>query len=140
MLYAVCDIIFIEFSLLIAMSIWYGGGIPGSSTTYVPDAAWRWWSGYMAFAAPIISIIVLASLQMYNNLWHYASVDEVLKIFLATIIIFVALYLYDTFFLQPKNIIVLSRRFLFMAWLLYTVLFSFTRFGYRAARRKDHHD
>ena len=135
MLYAVCDVVFIEFSLLIAMSIWYGGGVPGSKTTFIPDAAWRWWTGYMAYAAPIISLIVFASFKMYNNLWKYASIDEVLKIFLSTTIIFVALYLYDSFFLRPKNIIELSRRFLFIAWLLETILFSFSRFGYRAMRR-----
>jgi len=125
----------VELSLLVAMGIWYGGGIPGSSTTYIPDAAWRWWSHYMAFAAPIISLAVFAAFRMYNNLWKYASIDEILKIFLATTIIFVALYLYDTVFLKPKNIIDLSRRFLFIAWLLDTILFSFSRFGYRAARR-----
>ncbi|MDR1560727.1 MAG: polysaccharide biosynthesis protein [Clostridiales bacterium] len=134
-LYAVCDVLFIEMSILIAMSIWYGGGVPGSSTTQIPEAAWRWWLDYMAFAAPIISLIVFAAFKMYNNLWKYASIDEILKIFLATTIIFVSLYLYDTFVLRPKNIIELSRRFLFIAWLLDTLLFSFSRFGYRAARR-----
>jgi FlaA1/EpsC-like NDP-sugar epimerase len=134
-LYAICDVLFIEFSLLIAMSIWYGGGIPGSNTTRIPEAAWRWWLNYMAYAAPVISLIVFAAFKMYNNLWKYASIDEILKIFLATTIIFVALYLYDTFVLRPKNIIELSRRFLFIAWMLDTLLFSFSRFGYRAARR-----
>jgi len=135
MLYAICDVVFIEFSLLIAMSIWYGGGVPGSRTTYVPDAAWHWWTGYMAYAAPAIGLIVFASFRMYNNLWKYASIDEVLKIILATTIIYISLYLFDTFFLRPKNIIELSRRFLFIAWMLNTFLFSFSRFGYRAARR-----
>ena len=135
LIYAVCDVLFIEFSLLIAMSIWYGGGIPGSNTTYIPDAAWHWWSNYMAYTAPIISLAVFAAFGMYNNLWKYASIDEILKIFIATTIIFVILYLYDTFLLKPKNIITLSRRFLFIAWLLETILFAFSRFGYRAARR-----
>ena len=135
LLYAASDVIFVEISILIAMSVWYAGGVPGSSTTYIPAAAWRWWSGYMAFAAPVISLIVFASFKMYNNLWKYASIDEILKIFLATTIVFIALYLYDSFFLKPKNIIDLSKRFLFMAWLLDTILFSFSRFGYRAMRR-----
>jgi FlaA1/EpsC-like NDP-sugar epimerase len=135
LLYIVCDVLFVELAFLIAMGLWFGGSIPGSRSTSVPPEAWVWWASYMAFAAPIVSVAVFWLFHMYDNLWKYASIDEVLKIFVATTLVFIVLYLYDTFILQPKAIMVLARRLLFLAWMLDTMLFGFSRFGYRALRR-----
>ena len=134
-LYLACDVLFIEISLLVAMSLWYSGSIPGSHTTSVPESAWVWWYGYMAYAAPVVGVAVFACFKMYNNLWKYASMDEILKIFVATTIVFVILYLFDALYLSRKDIITLARRFLFIAWMLDTILFTASRFGYRAVRR-----
>ena len=135
MLYAICDVIVIQLAILLAMSIWYGGTVPGSHTTQIPEAAWYWWLHHISYVAAIVCLVVFASFKMYSNLWTYASIDEILKIFLATTIIFLTLFLYDTIFLQPKDIIPLSRRFLFIAWMFELFLFTFSRFGYRAGRR-----
>jgi FlaA1/EpsC-like NDP-sugar epimerase len=134
-LYATCDILFVEIALLVAIGLWFGGSIPGSRTTSVPPEAWAWWSRYMAAAAPIASIAVFAAMRLYNNLWKYASIEELLKIFLATTIVFVILYLYDALYVYPRSAMLLARRLLFVAWMVDTMLFAFSRFGYRALRR-----
>ncbi|MDR1913384.1 MAG: polysaccharide biosynthesis protein [Clostridiales bacterium] len=134
-LYVLCDILFIELAFLAAMNIWYTGAVPGAHTIAIPNAAWIWWSRYMAIAAPIVSLIVFSLFKLYNNLWKYANFDEILKIFVSTTIVFIILYIFDWLFLSPKNIIQLSRRFLVIAWMIETILFSFSRLGYRALRR-----
>ncbi|MCL2352607.1 MAG: polysaccharide biosynthesis protein [Firmicutes bacterium] len=135
LLYVLSDVVFIELALVVSVSLWYTGSIPGSRTTAVPAEAWIWWGRYMAFAAPLISVAVFAAFRMYSNLWKYAGIDEILKIFLATILIFVLLYVYNLVFLDKKGLIELPRRLLFLAWMFDTLLFSFSRFGYRALRR-----
>jgi FlaA1/EpsC-like NDP-sugar epimerase len=69
---------------------------------------------------------------MYNNLWKYANIDEILRMFIATTVVFVLLYVFDAFFVRPLHIIDLSRRLLFIAWMLDSIMFAFSRFGYRA--------
>ena len=135
LLYIISDIVFVELSFLVSIGLWYTGSIPGSNTSAIPAAAWTWWGHYMVFAAPLVSVAVFAAFRMYSNLWKYAGIDEILKIFLATILIFALLYVYNLIFLDKKGLIELPRRLLFLAWMFDTILFSFSRFGYRALRR-----
>ncbi len=132
-LYIACDIVFMELALAAAVSLWYSGSIPGSHTTSVPTEAWQWFIT-IGIAAAVTCVIVNSIFGMYNNLWKYASIDEVLKIFLSTTLVFVVLYIFDLIFLR-NDALPLARRLLFVAWLFDTILFSFSRFGYRAIRR-----
>ncbi len=132
-LYIACDIVFMELALAAAVSLWYSGSIPGSHTTSVPTEAWQWFIT-VGIAAAVTCVIINSIFGMYNNLWKYASIDEVLKIFLSTTLVFIVLYIFDFVFLK-NDALPLARRLLFVAWLFDTILFSFSRFGYRAIRR-----
>ncbi|MCL2699758.1 MAG: polysaccharide biosynthesis protein [Defluviitaleaceae bacterium] len=130
MLYLTVDVLVLHLSLLVAMGLWYTGFIPGSQTTDIPQAAWVWF-GSMGLAATVVGVTVYALFGMYNNLWKYASLDEMLKIFVATAIIFIVLYFYSAYAMEDGGL----RRLLFVAWTFNTILFTLSRFGYRAARR-----
>lgn len=133
-LYVISDIIFIDFSIAVAMSLWFDGSIPGGSFTVISQSI-LYWYGHMAIVAPIIAVAIYALMKMYSNLWKYASIDEMLKIFVATTIIFILLYFYDVFYLSQKDFMILPRRLLFVAWSINIILFTFSRFGYRMIKR-----
>jgi len=130
LLYLTADVLALNLSLLAAMGLWHTGFIPGSRTTEIPTEAWAWF-GSMGLAAMIIGIAVFAAFGMYNNLWKYASLDEMLKIFIATTFIFTSLFFYSAYVLNDSYF----RRLLFVAWMFDTILFTLSRFGYRAAHR-----
>ena len=131
LLYLTADVLVLNFSLLAAMGLWYTGFIPGSRTTVIPAEAWTWF-GSMGLAATAIGIVVYAMFGMYNYLWKYASLDEMIKIFVATTIIFIVLFFYSAYVLNDRDF----RRLLFVAWMFDTILFTLSRFGYRAAHRQ----
>ena len=133
-LYVISDVIIIDLSIAAAMSLWFGGNIPGGSFTVISPNILDWYT-HMAIVAPIISVIIYAAMKMYSNLWKYASIDEMLKIFIATTIIFLLLYCYDVFSLSQKDFMILPRRLLFVAWAINIILFTFSRFGYRMVKR-----
>ena len=130
LLYLMADVLVLNLSLLAAMGLWYTGFIPGSRTTTIPEEAWLWF-GQMGLAATIIGITAYATFGMYNNLWKYASLDEMLKIFVATTLIFIVLFFYSAYALND----IYFRRLLLVAWMFNTILFTLSRFGYRAAHR-----
>ncbi len=134
LLYIIADVLIAEFSVVAGIALWYDGSIPGAIYKAIPDSVWQWFS-YMAVVTPFVVVIVYALFNLYNNLWKYASIDEVLKIIVATVFVFVALYFYDLLFVSSKNLITLPRRMLFVAWMVNTTLVMMTRFGYRAIRR-----
>jgi FlaA1/EpsC-like NDP-sugar epimerase len=136
LLYMVCDIAFLEISIIGAMFIWYGGGVPGSHTTSIPASAWDWYVRHIVIVAPIIALVINFVMRMYANLWRYANMEELLKIFAATLMTFAGIYLFHVLFFNSRGGgIILARRLLFIAWLLDAMLFASTRFGYRALRR-----
>ncbi len=136
-LYMLVDACIVDLSLIIALSLWYDGTIPGNKSTIylgIPPEAWDIFQ-LMAIISPIICIIVYTVFRIYNNLWKYASIDEIFKIFIATIVAFFIIYSIDYFILNDINTMYLTRRMFFTAWILEFILFTFTRFGYRAIKR-----
>ena len=130
LIYLTADVLALNLSLLAAMGLWYTGFIPGSRTTEIPAEAWTWF-GSMGLAATVAGIIVYAAFGMYNNLWKYASLDEMLKILIATTLIFTSLFFFSAYALNDSYF----RRLLLVAWMFDTILFTCSRFGYRAAHR-----
>lgn len=133
-LYVITDIIIIDFSIIVAMSLWFDGSIPGGNVMAIPQNVLYWYS-HIAVIAPVIAVIIYVAMKMYSNLWKYASIDEMLKIFIATTIIFLTLYFYDILSLSKKTYMILPRRLLFVAWAINIILFTFSRFGYRMIKR-----
>ncbi len=133
-LYVMADTLVLNISLLVAMGLWYTGLIPGSQTVLIPPEAWVWFK-YMSVAGTAFGLCVYAIMGMYNNLWKYASIDEILKIFVASAVIFVFLHFYNLYFVVDSSIPNVLRRLLFVAWLINTLLVVFSRFGYRTLRQ-----
>lgn len=135
LLYITTDVIFVIFSILAGISMFYEGLLASThQIADIPTNTWIWFR-YVSIFSALFSVFVYGAFKMYFNLWKYASIDELLKIFIATTIIFLGIYLFDYLFLEPKNLFVLPRRLLFISWSLNTLLFMMSRFGYRAIRR-----
>lgn len=134
MLYMAVDIVIVMFSITLAIVMWRQGFVPGSHIIGMKGDDWRWF-GYIAVAASALSIIVHTIFHMYNNLWKYASIDEVVKIFIATTIVFILLYFFDLFLIAPLKLNDISRRMYFIAWAVDSFLVVFSRFGYRLIKR-----
>ena len=134
-LYILVDSVLIVGSLAVSISLWYDGAIPGSHPdTVVPPEAWQLFWLYVALA-PVICVVIFAAFQIYQNLWKYASIDEVYKIFLAVTVVFLALYGSNIVLNRYLGHMLLPRRLYFVAWILFFSCFTFSRFGYRAVRR-----
>ncbi|MBQ6554109.1 MAG: hypothetical protein IJL89_02645, partial [Firmicutes bacterium] len=56
LLYIALDLIFINFSILAAICLWYGGSIPGlpGGLRYVniPESVWEWYKYTVLFISP----------------------------------------------------------------------------------------
>lgn len=128
------DVIFICTSLLVGFGLFFDGSLTGANAIAIPENSWLWFK-YMCIVAAIVSITVYTIFHMYSNLWKYASIDEVFKIFVASTIIFLILYLFDNYYLASLQLMVLPRRLIFVAWTVNTLLFAFSRFGYRLLKR-----
>jgi FlaA1/EpsC-like NDP-sugar epimerase len=136
-LYMVLDVIIINFSLLMAISLWYGGtipGLPGGTSTIIPQVVWHWY-GIAAVCLVPVSLFVYSLFRFYSNLWKYASIEDIYKIVVADTIIFVLLYLVDYAFISESVPFVLPKRMLAVAWAIDIVLFVFSRSGYRMFKR-----
>lgn len=133
-MYIIIDIIFINFSLLAAVGLWYGGSIPGGIRTIISPEVWKWYR-YMSFIATFICITTYFVFRFYSNLWKYATIDEILKIFIADTIIFVLIFLVDMLWISKLNLMMLPKRLLLVAWCIDFVLFVFSRSGYRVIKR-----
>ena len=133
-LLVVCDILFIIIALIMSVAMWYAGIIPGGPREImpVPEESWRWLL-WMCIAAVIINTFMLASFRLYNQLWRYAGVDELLKIFSATIITMVLLFVLDLGVLG--HISAIPRRVFVMAWFILFSLSVSSRLGERILRR-----
>jgi len=134
MLYIATDSAVMVLSLLTAAALWFDGVIPGSHNIMAPEGAWALFFP-LAAAGVAVCICVISIFQLYNNLWKYASIDEVFKIFLASITVFVLLYIFARFIIEGGVAAIFPRRLFFLAWLIFVTAFTFSRFGYRAVRR-----
>ncbi|MCL2399608.1 MAG: polysaccharide biosynthesis protein [Defluviitaleaceae bacterium] len=133
-LYIVCDILFINLALILSVALWYRGYLPGEirEVQSVPDASWQWLF-WMCLAATIINVAVLAGFRLYSQLWRYAGVDELLKIFIATSTTMITLFVLDL--IVVGRIAVLPRIIFVSAWFMLFFLSSASRLGERILRR-----
>lgn len=133
-LYIALDIIFINFSLLIALGLWYGGSIPGGGYITFNGAVWTWYF----WAAPFVSLLTVAVYALfgfYSKIWKYSDIEELIKIFICQAVIFVGLFIFDRFVIMPLGFIDLPKRMLALAFVLNFTLFVFSRSGYRFLKR-----
>jgi len=128
------DCVMVVLSLAVATSLWFEGTVPGSHAIGAPEGAWVLF-GVLAGAAAVICLAVSWAFSLYNNLWKYASIDEIFKIFLASVLIFLLIFAFNSAVLEENRDVIFARRLFFLAWLMFFVLFTFSRFGYRAVKR-----
>jgi len=129
-----CDILFINFALIVSVALWYGGIIPGEirEAQLIPAASW-YWLLWMGLAGAVVNVAVLAGFRLYSQLWRYAGIDELLKIFAATIVAIAILFVLDI--LLIGYVAVLPRRVFAVAWFILFFLSTAARLGERIVRR-----
>lgn len=133
-LYIVLDAVFINLSLLAALTLWYGGSIPGSGYITFNSSVWQWYFRAAPFAV-VVSLIVYTLFGFYSKIWKYADIEELIKIFLSQIIVFTSLILFDIFCLSKMGFIDLPKRMIALALAFNFVFFVFSRSGYRFIKR-----
>ena len=133
-LLVVCDILFINIALIMSVAMWYGGIIPGQirDVAPVPPESWHWLL-WMCLSASVVFTVMLALFRLYNQLWRYAGVDELLKIFAATVLTVVVLFILDAAALG--RISAIPRRVFVAAWFIVFFFCTFSRLGERILRR-----
>ena len=130
----VCDTIFINMALIMSVALWYGGIIPGEVRTVIPVPVEAWqWLLWMGIAATILNVATLAAFRLYSQLWRYAGVDELLKIFAATTITMLVLFLVDV--VAMGNVSDIPRRVFVVAWFILFLSCAMSRLGERILRR-----
>jgi FlaA1/EpsC-like NDP-sugar epimerase len=133
-LYMAADVIVVLFSVLFSMIVWRQGFVPGSNIIGMYEKDWLWF-GYIAACAAVLTLAANTLFHLYDNLWKYASIDEIIKIFVSSTCVFVLLFFYDVLFIEPMELNDVSRRMYFIAWVLNSFLVTFSRFGYRFVKR-----
>ena len=133
-LFVACDILFINFAMIISVALWYAGLLPGPirEVQPVPEASW-YWLLWMGIAGSVVNVAVLAALRLYRQLWRYAGADELLKIFMASVASIVILFLLDLAVIGQVSI--LPRRVFAAAWFILFLLSLASRLGERILRR-----
>jgi len=133
-LYLILDAIYMFFSILAAIGMWFDGSIPGSFRMGIPDTVWVWYL-VMAVFATVICWVIYGLFRFYNNLWEYAAVEDVFKVIIANTVIFVILYFFDYFVLSKKEFLILPKRMVVTAAIINIFLCIATRFGGRVFKR-----
>lgn len=133
-LYIALDAILINLSILIALSLWYGGSIPGGGYITFNADVWLWYA-HIAVFTTVAALVVYTLFGFYSKIWQYTDIDELIKIFISQVIIFLLLYIFDRIFLRSNNYIDLPRRMLALGFVLNTFFFVFSRSGYRFLKR-----
>ncbi len=133
-LYVALDAILINLSLLIAMSLWYGGSIPGGGYITFNDSVWKWYGGMAGFATAV-AVGVYFLFGFYSKIWKYADIEELIKIFICQTVIFAALFIFDRCVLKGYGYIDLPKRMLAIAFVINIFFFVFSRSGYRFIKR-----
>ena len=133
-LLVVCDILFIVFSLIISVALWYAGFLLGETreVQVIPQSSWHWLF-WMGIAASIVNVAVLAGFRLYSQLWRYAGIDELLKIFSASVLTMAVLFLLDMVIFS--HIAIMPRRVFAAAWFMLFFLSTASRLGERILRR-----
>ncbi len=136
-LYILLDIVTINFSLVAAICLWYGGtipGLPGGRGVNIAADVWHWYLYASAVLSPVC-VIVYGIFKFYSNLWKYATIDDIYKIVVADTVIFVLLFLVHSNLFVYISDYDLPKRLLMVAWFIDVVLFTFSRSGYRIVKR-----
>ncbi len=133
-LYVVLDAVIVNIALLSALTLWYGGSIPGGGYITFNGSVWRWYFCAAPFAT-VFTLIIYALFGFYRKIWQYADIEELIKIFISQIIIFTAVILFDVFFISRLGFIDLPKRMIAVALVINIVLFVFSRSGYRFFKR-----
>lgn len=133
-LYVALDAILINLSLLIAMSLWYGGSIPGGGYITFNDSVWKWYGGMAGFATAV-AVGVYFLFGFYSKIWKYADIEELIKIFICQTVIFAVLFIFDRCVLKGYGYIDLPKRMLAIAFVINIFFFVFSRSGYRFIKR-----
>jgi FlaA1/EpsC-like NDP-sugar epimerase len=118
------DIIFINLATFTALMFRFDGRIPPHYINILL---------YFFGIITILKIGIFYIFRLYNSLWKYASIDELLQIFVATLLGSTASYLmgYLSGMLLPISVYPIS-------WLLTFMLVGCSRMSYRVMRRLKH--
>lgn len=117
----VADIILLAFSVILAYMLRFDGTIPAVHREVI--------SQHLLFTI-VIKITIFYFFKLYNSLWIYASVEELIQIFIGTLLAQGAVVIY-LFFVQaavPRSIFIL-------VWLVEVLLLGGLRFSYRIFRK-----
>lgn len=136
-LYLMLDIICINFSIIAAICLWYGGtipGLPGEAAVNINDTVWQWFAYASLFTTPVC-LIIYGLFRFYSNLWKYATIDDVFKIVIADTIIFIWLYIADKLFISMAVDYPLPKRMILVGWIIDIILFMLSRSGYRFIKK-----
>lgn len=136
-LYVLLDIVAINFSLLCAICLWYGGtipGLPGGTGVEIENTVWQWY-GFAALVLSPLCVAVYAAFRFYSNLWKYATIEDIYKIVVADTIVFALLFAAHNLFIARYVSYSLPKRLLMVAWFADIIFFVFSRSGYRIVKR-----
>lgn len=136
-LYLMLDVICINFSIIVAICLWYGGtipGLPGNTAVNINETVWQWFVYASLFTTPVC-IIIYGLFKFYSNLWKYATIDDVYKIVIADTIVFLWLYYADKYFISKAVVYPLPKRMLLVGWIIDIILFMLSRSGYRFIKK-----
>ena len=115
------DIILVNIAIYMALLIRFDGLIP---VQYLNVFV------YSAVLLTVIQILSYNLFGLYKSLWKYASIDELIKIFIATTVGSIFSFLFGTVFsmLFPRTVYLI-------AWLITFVLIGASRLSYRILRK-----
>jgi FlaA1/EpsC-like NDP-sugar epimerase len=138
-IFVLLDIVTVNFSLLAAICLWYGGNIPGlpggtGTSVEIGENVWRWFGFAAMFLSPLC-VAVYGLFRFYSNLWKYATIDDIYKIVVADTIVYGLLFVAHSFVISSAVSYDLPKRLLMVAWFIDVVLFVFSRSGYRIVKR-----
>jgi FlaA1/EpsC-like NDP-sugar epimerase len=138
-IFVLLDIVTVNFSLLAAICLWYGGNIPGlpggmGNGVEIGENVWQWFGFATLFLSPLC-VAVYGIFRFYSNLWKYATIDDMYKIVVADTIIYGLLFVAHITVISSAVSYDLPKRLLMVAWFIDVVLFVFSRSGYRIVKR-----
>ena len=111
------DIIVVNISVYLALSILFQGRIPNQYIEYFQNTA---------VGVTIIKILIYYFFHLYTSIWKYASIDELMQVFFATIMGTAAAVIFGmvTDRMYPRSTYAIS-------WMTTFLLLGASRLGYR---------
>ncbi len=120
----ILDILLIQVGVLFCFLLRFDGKLSTEPAASYLMVYFKW-----AILITVVKIGVYAMFQLYNSLWRYASVEELIQVVLAALFgvfsFFAVLYVLDI--TLPRSIVILSG-------IMDMLLLGAVRFGYRALR------